>query len=243
MPRPSRVRRALANVKVVAFDGYGTLFNFTEPDFIAMMAEIAGHQRLDADGADLWKRFLRASYVLRSENHHEPVYRRYDEAWAIQFERVFKQLRLDGDAWAAAEYFRQKLADAPAFEEAYPAIEALRPHFQLALLSNADDDFLHACLRRNNLDFDVIVSSERARAIKPNREIFDMLAGLVQTPHEHILYAGDNPVPDVLGPKQAGMLAAWVNRMGFRKPRKVPQPDVRVKSLAELVSLLVPSLD
>ena len=179
----------------------------------------------------------------RLENHHDPVYRRYDEAWAIQFERVFQQLRLPGDAWEAAHYFRSKLADAPAFEEARPFIEALRTHYTVAMLSNADDDFLHQCLDRNNLHFDVVVSSEQARAIKPNREIFDRLATELQTPHAQILYAGDNPVPDVLGPKQAGMLAAWVNRGGFRKPRKVPYPDVRVRSLSELLPLLVPALD
>jgi hypothetical protein len=30
------------DVEAVAFDGYETLFNFTEPDFIATMAEICG---------------------------------------------------------------------------------------------------------------------------------------------------------------------------------------------------------
>jgi HAD superfamily hydrolase (TIGR01549 family) len=171
------------------------------------------------------------------------VYRRYDEAWAIQFERVFQQLKLAGDAWEAAAYFRSKLADAPAFEEARPFIEALRPHYTVAMLSNADDDFLHQCLGRNNLRFDAVISSEQAGAIKPHCAIFDHLATRLQTPHAHTLYIGDNPVPDVLGPKQAGMLAAWVNRSGFRKPRKVPQPDVRVRSLGELLPYLVRAVD
>ena len=240
---PPRKKPDFTNVKAVALDGYGTVFNFTEPDFIVTMAEIAARQNLDADAADLWKRFLRASYWFRSENHHDPVYRRYDEAWAIQFERVFQQLNLSGDAWDAATYFRSKLADAPAFEDARPVIEALRPHYTVAMLSNADDDFLHECLDRNNLRFDVVISSERAGAIKPNRAIFDHLATTLQVPHAQILYVGDNPVPDVLGPKQAGMLAAWVNRGGFRKPRKVPQPDLRVRTLGELLPLLVPALD
>lgn len=237
--RKSAAKRLLTRVRAIAFDGYGTVINFTEPDFIAAMAEICAEQGLDADAADVWRRFLRAAYLLRSENHHEPVYRRYDEAWAIQFERVFKRLRLPGDAWEAARYLKAKLADAPAFEDARPVIEALRPHYSVALLSNADDDFLFACLKRNGLEFETVLTSEQALSIKPNPAIFHDLARRLRLPPEDILYAGDNPVPDVLGPMRAGMKVAWVNRAGFRKPRNVPQPHVRVRSLSELLPLLL----
>ncbi len=233
----------MANIRAVALDAYGTVINFTEPDFITTMAEICALQGLAADAADLWRRFLRAAYLLRSENHHRPVYRRYDEAWAIQFQRVFRRLRLPGDAWAAALHLKDKLAAAPAFDEAYAVIEALRPHYRLALLSNADDDFLTACLERNGLQFDTVVTSEQARAIKPDPAIFLHLARRLDLPPEQILYAGDNPVPDVLGPRQAGMKVAWVNRLGFRRPRRVPPPDFRVRSLSELLPLLVPRHD
>src|SRR3990172_8634919 len=123
--RPSAAKFSAEDIAAVALDAYGTVINFTEPDFIVTMAEICDRQRLDADAADLWKRFLRASYLLRSENHHDPVYRRYDEAWAIQFERVFQRLRLPGDAWDAARHLKDKLAAAPVFDEVPAVVEAL----------------------------------------------------------------------------------------------------------------------
>jgi len=239
-PSANNLRRSAVNIEAVALDAYGTVIDFTEPDFIVTMAEICAAQGLDADAADLWRRFLRASYLMRSEHHADPVYKRYDQAWADQFEYVFKRMRLDGDAWAAALQFKAALAGASAFPDARPAIEALRPHYRLALLSNADDDFLGECLARNDLHFDTVVSSEQAEAIKPNPEIFDYLSRKLDLPPANVLYAGDNPIPDVLGPVRAGMKCAWVNRNGMRKPRNVPQPDVRVRSLAELVSLLLP---
>jgi 2-haloalkanoic acid dehalogenase type II len=238
-----RSSAAQIDIEAVAFDGYGTLINFTEPDFIATIAEVCDQQGLQADAADIWRRFLRAAYLLRAENHREPVYRRYDEAWAIQFQRVFQRLRLPGDASAAAGHFKSRLANAPAFAEAHAVIEALRPHYRLALLSNADDDFLHECLERNRLHFETVVTSERARAIKPNPEIFLGLARTLALPPHQILYVGDNPIPDVLGPARAGMRAAWLNRAGLRKPRNVPQPDFRVRSLTDLLPLLVPPVD
>ena len=241
--RKSAAKRTTDDVRAVALDAYGTVINFTEPDFIVTMAEICDRQGLEADAADVWKRFLRASYLMRAEHNHDPVYTRYDEAWRRQFERVFKLLKLDGDARDAAGYFRAKLADAPAFEDARPAIEALKSRYRLALLSNADDDFLTACLRRNKLEFDVILSSEQAGAIKPNRAIFDRLGEMMSLSNAQILYAGDNPIPDVLGPMRAGMITAWVNRTGARKPRNIPHPHMRVRSLAELTSALVPEFE
>ncbi len=242
MARRSAKWEALRGVQAVAFDGYGTLFNFTEPDFIATMAEICAQQGLEADAADLWRRFLKASYLMRSEHHDDPVYKRYDQAWADQFEHVFKRLRLDGDPWAASRHLKRRLASATVFDDAHAVIEALRPHYRLALMSNADDDFLSECMERNNLRFETVVSSEEAGAIKPNRAIFDHLASRLGLPNERILYVGDNPIPDVLGPKRAGMPTAWINRNGYRKPRRVPYPDVRIRSLSEMVPMLVPPL-
>jgi len=236
--RPSALILA-STIEVVAFDGYGTVIDFTEPDFIVTMAEICAAQGLEADAAELWRRFLRASYLMRSEHHEDPVYKRYDQAWADQFEYVFKRMRLKGDHWSAALQFKAALAGASAFPDARPAIEALRPHYRLALLSNADDDFLGECLARNDLQFDTVVTSEQAEAIKPNPAIFEYLSRKLDVAPANVLYAGDNPIPDVLGPHRAGMMSAWVNRTGVRKPRNVPQPDVRVRSLEELVGLLV----
>jgi 2-haloacid dehalogenase len=239
--RRSSAFKLASEIEAVALDAYGTVISFTEPDFIVTMAEICAKQQLEADAAELWQRFLHASYLMRSEHHADPVYKRYDQAWADQFEYVFKRMGLAGDAWAAALQFKAALAGAPAFPDARPAIEALRSHYQLALLSNADDDFLEECLARNELHFDTVVTSEQAEAIKPNPAIFEYLSRTLDVAPSNVLYAGDNPIPDVLGPVRAGMKCAWVNRNGMRKPRNVPQPDIRVRSLEELVGRLVPA--
>src|SRR3972149_11528507 len=45
----NNLRLSAADIKAIAFDGYGTLFDFTEPDFIAAFAEICALQGLDAE--------------------------------------------------------------------------------------------------------------------------------------------------------------------------------------------------
>ncbi len=238
---PAPTRGATVNgVKAIAFDAYGTLINASDGEFVTTMAEICALQGFEADANDLWKRFLKAAYDLRAENHHEPIFKRYDEAWSQQFERVFKALRLTADPQAAAVYMKTKLATAPAFEETHEAVEALRPHYRLAVLSNADDDFLLDCLAHNGLEFDPVITSEQAQALKPDPAIFGHLADRLGLAAEEILYVGDNPIPDILGAKQAGLKMAWINRSGRRRPRKVPPPDFRLGSLTELVRVLAP---
>jgi len=205
------------------------------------MAEICADQRLDADAAEVWRRFLRAAYLQRAETHDEPVYHTYQEAWTNQFERVFKLLKLQGDPRAAALHLKKRLAEARAFDDALPAIQALEAHCPIAVLSNADNDFLHACLDRNGLRFRTVISSEDAGAIKPHPNIFRFFARRISVDPQNILYVGDNPIPDILGPSRVGMKVAWVNRNGIRKPRNVPFPDIRVKSLTELVRILIPT--
>jgi putative hydrolase of the HAD superfamily len=137
-------------------------------------------------------------------------------------------------------HLKARLAAASIFDEVRPVLDALRPHYRLALLSNADDDFLNEALKRSNLEFEVIVTSEQAGAVKPQPEIFAHLARAMGVPAERILYAGDNAIPDVLGPLRAGMKAAWINRAGTRRPRRVPAPHIRVRTLAELLPHLLP---
>jgi putative hydrolase of the HAD superfamily len=149
-------------------------------------------------------------------------------------------LGVKGDARLAYERLVELLGRAQAFPEARRVVETLSRRLPTALLSNADDDFLHDALERNKLEFEVIVTSEQAGAIKPQPEIFAHLARAMGVPARRILYAGDNAIPDVLGPVRAGMKAAWINRAGTRRPRRVPAPHIRVRTLAELLPHLLP---
>ncbi len=231
-------KKALVGVRAIAFDAYGTIIDFQEEDFIAAFAEILGRQGLQGDASRLWRLFLRAAYRIRNENHEFPTYLRFQEAWAWQFKEAFARLRLKGDPYDAALYLKGKLADALAHPDARPVLEALRPHFQLALLSNADDDFLGQCLARNGIHFDIIVTSEQAGALKPDPAIFIYLLKRLGLSAAEAAYVGDNPVPDILGAKRAGMKAVWLDRVGRRRPRRVPAPDLKISALSELLDFV-----
>ena len=228
----------LDSIRAVAFDCYGTLVRFTTPDFVRTMAEIARAQGFEVDPEALWDGFVKAAFVFRGENVARPAYRRYDEAWAFQFERAAQELGFEGDGSLAALGLKEKLSEAEAYAEVAEVVEALRARYRLAILSNADDDFLRACLARNRLEFDVVVSSEVAEALKPDPAIFAYLAGVLGLERHQILYVGDNPMPDIVGARQAGVAVAWLNRSGHPLPEGMPEPDLEVGSLRDLLAAL-----
>jgi 2-haloacid dehalogenase len=227
------------SIHAVAFDGYGTLIEFTVPHFLAVMEELVRAHGVDTDPQALWDRFVEAAKAVRGENYHEPVYRRYKDAWALQFERAARDLGFQGDGRLAAARLKRRLSEADVFAEVPSVLAALRDRYRLAVLSNADNDFLFSCLARNGLEFETVVTSEMAGAIKPDPAIFDYLAEKLSLPREQILYVGDWPMPDIVGARRAGVPVAWLNRHGHTLPPDMPAPDLEVASLTELLPILV----
>ena len=175
-----------------------------------------------------------------------PAFRTYREEWTEHFALCFEELGVHGDPAAGHEHLRRLLADAPAFDEARRTVEIVGRRLPVAVMSNADDDFLYPALAKNALTFPVVVSSEEARAYKPHISIFQRLSEELGVAPEGILYVGDSRLADVTGSKNAGMHAAWVNRGANEKGasdwagtrRELTAPDVEVAGLDGLLDFL-----
>jgi len=193
---------------------------------------------------DIQPRVLRHSGGwTRSLDGTPPSFHRYRDEWPEHFEIVFEELGADGDAEVASEHLCELLASAPLYPDVRPALETLSKRTTIAAMSNADNDFLLPCLKRNNLSFPVIVTSEDVRAYKPHVAIFKAVADAIDLPLTNILYVGDSRTADVIGAKHAGMYSAWVNRRGVPYHPKDGEarqyePDFEIASLLELSGIL-----
>jgi len=192
----------------------------------------------------------------RAMNGPVPPFRPYSEEWPEHFAICFEEFGVKGDPQRAYERLVEMLGQAQAFPESGRVVEAVGRRFPLALLSNADDNFLYPVLSRNGFSFPVVVSSEGARAYKPHIAIFDALGKRLNVPRERILYVGDSRFADIAGAKNAGLRAAWVNRKGRRpleeagrrdgegaaqgevRQRDLPPPDYEIESLEALLDIL-----
>jgi putative hydrolase of the HAD superfamily len=121
------------------------------------------------------------------------------------------------------------------------AVRRLAPRFRLGLLSNFDDA---QCGREVLLDtgvaelFEAVIISAEAGLRKPNPLIYRRLLAMLQVDPCAVLFVGDTPREDLLGPREAAMRVAWVNKRGAPLPEGIPVPDLVVADVAELPALL-----
>ncbi len=169
-------------------------------------------------------------------------FRTYREEWTEHFGLCFEELGVTGDASAAHERLVELLCQARAFPESRRVVEHIGRRMPVAMLSNADDDFLVPALRRNGLVFPLVISSQTAQAYKPHVSIFRHLSANMGLEPEQILYVGDSPLADVTGAKNAGLKTAWVNRKRTTDwdagGRKLLKPDYEMPTLDGLIDVL-----
>jgi putative hydrolase of the HAD superfamily len=123
--------------------------------------------------------------------------------------------------------------DPPLFDDAIPALEALRARVSLALLTN--NPFGAQVLERHGLHADVfdcvVVADPSIR--KPDPRAFAPLVAALGCDAHAVAYVGDSITADVEGARDAGLRAVWLDR--WNDPWQVPSDVVRIGSLLELV--------
>jgi len=119
------------------------------------------------------------------------------------------------------------------FEDARPSLQFLAARFPLVSISNGNAD-----LRRVGLDsyFRANISAREFGVGKPDPRIFHAAAGAVDVTPEDVLHVGDDATLDALGALNAGMQAAWVNRLDHMWPHDLV-PHVTLSNLTQLCEL------
>lgn len=130
---------------------------------------------------------------------------------------------------AFAEFYGAR-NEVECYGDALPALERLAARYPLVSLSNGNADLERIGIARF---FRFSISSRNFGKAKPAAEIFHAAcAGLGLRPEE-VLHVGDDPLTDVVGASQAGLLSAWLNRAGA--PWLHPTaPDMTIRDLGEL---------
>jgi putative hydrolase of the HAD superfamily len=121
------------------------------------------------------------------------------------------------------------------YEDVIQALEKLGSRFRLASLSNGNADLGAIGLAHH---FEVALSAGALGYAKPDPRAYAALAEALTLKPAEILFVGDEPHPDVVGPRTAGMQTVWMNRSGGAWPDALPAADVSVTDLAGLAAML-----
>jgi FMN hydrolase / 5-amino-6-(5-phospho-D-ribitylamino)uracil phosphatase len=175
---------------------------------------------------------LRAA-LLRDEPHqaHDLSYLRRETlaraAEAVGYDRSVAHTAFD--TWHAARN------EVTPYVDTLPALESLKPRFRLATLTNGNADLARVGIAHH---FEVSLTAGALGCAKPDPRTYAALAGALTLAPREILFVGDEPHADVVGPRAAGMHTVWVNRMGAAWPRDLPAADASIAHLGELAALL-----
>ena len=149
----------------ITFDCYDTLVEFP---IDRVTREILGAR---ADEIDI-DAFLAAFEALRFQTTTSGPYRPYRDVLRETLAQSMRRVRTsyqdsDGDALLAAVPTWGPYPDVP------PALERLRQHCKLAIITNSDDDIMARNVANIGVPIDRVITAEQAGAYKPSPVIFD----------------------------------------------------------------------
>jgi len=121
------------------------------------------------------------------------------------------------------------------FADVIPALETLKRRYRLATLTNGNADLAVIGLAHH---FEVNLNAGALGCAKPDARAYARLADALTLKPAEILFVGDEPHADVVGPRTAGMQTVWVNRGGVVWPDALPAADACITGLDGLVTLL-----
>lgn len=126
-----------------------------------------------------------------------------------------------GESEAAAdlafEFFRGERNRVEFYPDVLPALERLRERYTLAVISNGFADLTAVGIHTH---FAAIVSAHEVGFSKPHPAIYAACVERIGFKPEELVYVGDDPDNDIIGPSAAGLAAVWINRHGRPWPEE-----------------------
>lgn len=226
----------LTDFKALSFDCYGTLIDWEAGLSTALrpLAERSGKsagQLLDAYGP-----------VEHQVEEAEPGLR-YSELLEKVHEGLCDRLGVEPNA-AEAAALGASVGDWPAFPDSAEALNYLKRHFKLVILSNVDRASFAGSNRRLSVEFDYIFTAEDIGSYKPALRNFEyMLDRLAQDgiAKGDLLHVAQSLFHDHVPANRLGIASAWIDRRHDKPgpgatvlPEPMPHFDFRFTSLAEL---------
>jgi 2-haloacid dehalogenase len=128
------------------------------------------------------------------------------------------------------------------FPEVPHTLEELRGRgWQLAILSNTDDDLIAASQVQLGMVFDEVVVAQEIGSYKPARKHWDEFFLRTRAPRERHVHVGASLHHDIAPANELGLVSVWINRLGetasggARPTRELPDLLALPETLDELV--------
>ena len=229
----------LTDFNTLTFDCYGTLIDWETGIFEGLRPLL---ERV--------KQPLTRDQVLEAHARHESSQqkytpaKRYQELLPIVYKRLAEEWQVPftpGDCVA----YGKSVQNWPAFEDSVDALQYLKKHYKLVILSNIDNESFTTSNAKLEVEFDAIITAEDVGSYKPSARNFEYMLeklGDRGIKKETILHTAESLFHDHKPANEFGLASCWIYRRhdqeGFgatMNPGEQPKVDFRFNSMAALV--------
>ena len=229
----------LRNFKALTFDCYGTLIDW-ESGILAELKPWVGASGLKLTDDQILEAFGEAESACEAATPSKV----YPGILADTMRALAKRWKISAtDAQTAT--FGGSVPRWPAFPDSAAALQYLKQHYKLVILSNVDRASFTESNKKLQVTFDKIVTAQDVGSYKPDLRNFRQLLAEVDKlgiRKEQILHTAQSLFHDVAPAKSVGLKTCWINRRKGRSgggATKAPigdaTPDIEFSSMAALV--------
>lgn len=228
----------LHNFRVLTFDCYGTLIDWETGilDAIKPLAQKAANT-------------LSPNRILETFARHEAAQEAetptmiYSKLLAVVHSRIAKEWDVKTTAEEDTK-FGGSVGDWPAFQDSPAALQYLKQHYKLVILSNVDRESFKGSNKHLQVEFDWILTAQDIGTYKPSLKNFEyMVSKMADAGYKKndILHTVESLFHDHAPSNKVGIASAWIHRRhgkeGFgatSKPTEMPHYNFHFTSLGEM---------
>ena len=228
----------LTDFKALTFDCYGTLIDW-ETGMFEGLKPLTGRLATPPTRDQV----LEAHARHESSQQLQTPARLYRDLLPIVYKRLAEEWGLTV-SWDECLAYGQSVKNWPAFPDSAEALQYLKRHYKLVILSNVDNESFAASNAKLRVAFDAIYTAEDIGSYKPSERNFDYMLRNLETlgiRKDQVLHTAESMFHDHGPANRHGLASCWIYRRhdkdGFgatMHPGDMPTYDFRFNSMAEL---------
>ncbi len=196
--------------KTLTFDCYGTLIDW-ENGILGYLQTLL--RSYDVNVVDSW--------VLEFFAAAEPDVQAGGGSYRSVLTQVLERFA-DRLAFTPSEDTLTGFADSIEHWHPYPdtiaALKRLADRFQLAIVSNVDDDLFAYSAKHLEVTFDEVITAQQVGTYKPDHAMFHELLKRVEAP---VLHVAQSRFHDIVPATELGLDTVWIERPGSSAARTI----------------------
>lgn len=229
----------LTDFTVLTLDCYGTLIDWETGIFEALLPLVTKTQTAMSRDQVL-QIFAENEFGQQTETPAMP----YPQLLSVVFRRLAK-------GWGIpvtneeANTFGASVPDWPEFSDSVSALQYLRRHYKLIILSNVDRISFRASNARLQVAFDAVYTAQDIESYKPNPRNFEYLLRRLRedfgVEKSSVLHTAQSLSHDHAPANQIGLASAWIDRRqnetgwgATKAPARMPKFNFKFASMAAL---------